>query len=127
MDIVEVINQRRSIRAFKPDSVPQGVLKEIMELSLRAPSWGNIQPWEFAIVTGSKLEEIKRLFIAGSETASDVDIPRPKHFPEPYDTRRRAMGNRTLEILGIGREDKKKRKHHTNDAFIFSRINFLKG
>ena len=41
MDIVEAIKQRKSIRAFKPDPVPLDVLKQIMELALRAPSWGN--------------------------------------------------------------------------------------
>ncbi|MFC2022424.1 nitroreductase family protein, partial [Chloroflexota bacterium] len=41
MDIVEAIRYRKSIRAFKPDVVPQEILKEIMELALRAPSWAN--------------------------------------------------------------------------------------
>ena len=45
MDIVEAIQQRKSIRAFKPDPVPKEILKEILELALRAPSWANTQPW----------------------------------------------------------------------------------
>ena len=60
MDIAEAINHRKSIRAFKPDAVPQEILKDIMELALRAPSWANTQPWEFAIVGGRKLEEIRQ-------------------------------------------------------------------
>jgi nitroreductase len=59
MEIVEAIQKRKSIRAFKSDPVPQEILKKIMELALRAPSWANTQPWEFAIVTGKKLEEIR--------------------------------------------------------------------
>jgi nitroreductase len=45
MDIVEAIKTRKSIRAFKPDPVPQDILKEIMRLAQNAPSWANTQPW----------------------------------------------------------------------------------
>ena len=64
MDIVEAIRERKSFRAFKPDPVPQAVLREIVEQALWAPSWANTQPWEFAIVSGSKLKEIEEGFVA---------------------------------------------------------------
>jgi nitroreductase len=112
MEIVEAIHQRKSIRAFKSDPVPKEILKEIMELALRAPSWGNTQPWEFAIVTGKKLEEIRQAFVEKAAAAEEdnPDIPRPREFPQPYDTRYRALGRRILELKGIRREDKEKRK-----------------
>ena len=112
MDIVEVINKRKSIRAFKADPVPKETLKEIMELALRAPSWGNTQPWEFAIATGNKLEEIRQAFAekAAAAAQDNPDIPRPREFPQPYDTRYRVVGRKVLELKGISREDKEKRK-----------------
>jgi len=112
MDIVEAINQRKSIRGFKSDPVPKGILKEMMELALRAPSWGNTQPWEFAIVTGKKLEEIRQAFIekAAASAQDNPDIPRPREFPQPYDTRYRVVGRKVLELKGISREDKEKRR-----------------
>lgn len=111
MDIVEAVHQRKSIRAFKPDPVPRQVLREILELALRAPSWGNTQPWEFAIATGKKLEEIRQAFVerAGTGAQDNPDIPRPRGFPQPYDTRYRAVGRKVLELKGISREDKEKR------------------
>ena len=111
MDIVEAINQRRSIRAFKSDPVPKEILKEIMGLALRAPSWGNTQPWEFAVVTGKKLEEIRQAFVEKAAVAEqdNTDIPRPREFPQPYDARYRTLGRRILELKGISREDKEKR------------------
>ena len=111
MDIVDTINQRKSIRAFKSNPVPKEILKEIMEKALRAPSWGNTQPWEFAIVTGKKLDEIRQAFVEKAEEGHnpDTDIPRPREFPQPYDTRYRALGRRILELKGISREDKEKR------------------
>lgn len=110
MDIVEAIRQRRSIRAFKPAPVSQEILREIMELALRAPSWGNTQPWEFAIVGGSKLEEIRQDFIATAEEPPNPDIAVPREFPEPFGTRRRSLGIKLFEIEGIGREDREKRR-----------------
>ena len=111
MEIVEAINRRKSIRAFKSDPVPREILKEVMELALRAPSYDNTQPWEFAIVTGKKLEGIKQAFVKKAEEGRnpDTDIPRPREFPEPYDTRRRTIGRKVLELKGISREDKEKR------------------
>lgn len=105
MDIVEAVNQRKSIRAFKPDPVPQVILKEIIGLALRAPSWSNTQPWEFAIAGGSKLEEIRQGFIQKAEEDPVPDITRPQDFPEPYASRRGALGAKFLEIKGVKRED----------------------
>jgi nitroreductase len=112
MDIVEAIEQRKSIRAFRPDPVPKEILRQILERALRAPSWANTQPWEFIIVTGRKLDEIKQAFVERGTAAEegDPDIPRPPEFPELYDTRRRVLGRKVLELKGIQREDKAKRR-----------------
>ncbi len=111
MDITEAIRNRKSIRAFKPDAVPQEILVEIMELALRAPSWANTQPWEFAIVSGKKLEEIGQAFIEKAKALERMhpDVAAPQEFPEPYDTRRRAIGRKLFEIKGISREDREQR------------------
>ena len=110
MDIIEAIQQRRSIRAFKPDRVPQKILAEIMELALRAPSWANTQPWEFAIVCGKELEEIKQAFAERAQEQRTPDLAAPVEFPEPYDSRRRTVGKSLFEIKGISREDEEKRR-----------------
>ena len=63
MELIDAIEKRKSIRAFKSDPVPQEMLKSIMEQALRAPSWANTQPWEFVVVTGPQLREIQRRFL----------------------------------------------------------------
>ncbi len=110
MDICEAVNQRKSIRAFKPDVVPQQTLKEIMDLALRAPSWANTQPWEFAIVCGRKLDEIREAFTEKVGEQLNPDIAAPKEFPEPFNTRRRTLGRKLFEAKGISREDKERRR-----------------
>ena len=109
MDIVEAVNRRRSTRAFKPDAVPQAILKEIMELALRAPSWANTQPWEFAIVTGSKLEEIRQAYIDKIQEVPAPDIAGPREFPRPYISRIGTLMSTEQKIMGIRRRDREGR------------------
>jgi len=45
------LRTRRSIRRFKPDLVPDSVIKNILTTALSAPSAHNRQPWRFAVVT----------------------------------------------------------------------------
>ena len=91
MDVVEAIRERMSIRAFKPDPVSLDMLKKILEQALRAPSWANTQPWEFAIVTGKQLEGIQKGFLERGEQDPDSDVARPYGFPEPYMSRINAL------------------------------------
>lgn len=110
MDIGQAIDKRKSIRAFESDPVPKEILREILELALRAPSWEDTQPWEFAVVAGKKLEEIRQAFVERGEEKHNPDMPHPREFPQPYDTRRRALAKKVFELKGISREDKEKRK-----------------
>ncbi len=57
LDLFEAIRGRRSVRAFKPEPVPDEDLRRILEAAIMAPSAGNLQPWEFVIVRD---EERKR-------------------------------------------------------------------
>lgn len=110
MDIIEAIDQRKSIRAFKPDPVPQKVLKDILERAIRAPSWANTQPWEFVVVAGEKLEKIRNALVEKMDEPPSPDLPGPQTFPESSDARRRELGKKIFEIKGIGREDREKRR-----------------
>ena len=60
MDVLEAIKGRRSIRAFKNQDVPAEIVEKLIEAARRAPSAGNIQPWEFVVV---RKPEIKRRLV----------------------------------------------------------------
>jgi nitroreductase len=109
MDTATAVKKRKSTRAFRPDPVPLKVLKEIMALALRAPSWANTQPWEFVIVSGSKLEEIKQGFVARLDEEPRLDIARPGGFHEPYISRIGRLMATEQKIKGIEREDREGR------------------
>jgi nitroreductase len=50
MDLMDAIRGRRSIRKYKPDPVPEEVLKTILEAVRWSPSWANTQCWEVVVV-----------------------------------------------------------------------------
>ena len=104
MDIIDVIQQRKSIRAFKPDPVPREVLSKIAELALRAPSWANTQPWEMVIVSGAKLEAIKEAFSTQHGVRAQPDFPGPQEFPGEYKTRFQNLAAKMSEAAKRGRQ-----------------------
>ena len=79
MDAIECIQTRRSIRKFTAESVPQSDLKELIEIAQWSPSYKNTQPWEVAIVSGAKKEELSARLLkqleAGAPPAPDLPIP----------------------------------------------------
>lgn len=63
MDLLQAINGRRSIRAFKPVSVPKELIENILNLVIMAPSAINLQPWEFVVTMGEEKERLSRKLI----------------------------------------------------------------
>lgn len=112
MDLIDAIESRRSIRAFRPDPVPKEVLSRILEVALRAPSTDNTQPWEFAVVTGPVLTDLKKALCEKmahqTEFTPDIPFPIPTYKP-PYLDRSKKQGKKVFEALGIARDDWPKR------------------
>ncbi len=50
MDAIDGILTRRSIRKYTNKSIPDEVIKELLEAGVSAPSAGNQQPWQFIII-----------------------------------------------------------------------------
>ncbi len=57
MEFQEVVEKRASVRAFRPDPVADALVEKLLRNAVRAPSAGNLQPWEFIVVRD---EETKR-------------------------------------------------------------------
>ncbi len=107
MDIGTAIRERRSIRKFKPDEVPQETIRKILEEAQWAPSWGNTQPWELYVVTGDVLEKFKKANMQKviDGTAEKPDVPMPEKWPEKLQNRYRGIGKSVLGALSIARDD----------------------
>lgn len=57
MDIYQAIYSRRDIRNFRPDPVPDEVLRKILDAAHHAGSVGLMQPWNFIVV---KSHDVRR-------------------------------------------------------------------
>ncbi len=54
---LELVKKRRSIRRFKPDSVPDEYIEKIIEAARWAPSGANSQPWEFVVIKDQETKD----------------------------------------------------------------------
>jgi nitroreductase len=109
MEIIEAINSRYSVRAFKPDPVPRHILEELLTVAQRSPSWANTQTWEFAVVGGTVLDDLRKTLAdrAFAQEARNADIPYPE-WTGKFKERRSRNGLRLYEHMGIAREDMEK-------------------
>ena len=112
MELLEAIETRRSIRAFKSTPVPRETLKRILETARKSPSYTNTQPWEVAVVGGKKRDELSRILceIAKSDIVPNPDIPLAATWPPELEKRSREHGARRLKALGVAREDAQERE-----------------
>jgi nitroreductase len=121
MEIFQTVMTRRSIRRFKPDPVPEALLREILSAACWSPSWGNTQPWEIFIVAGEPLERMRkasRQHLLDGVTP-DPDTPMPEAWPKPLKQRYQEVGKQVLTALAIPREDEEARLRYTGDMFAF--------
>jgi len=112
MDIIDAIKKRKSIRGYKPDPVPKSVIRDILDIAIKAPSALNTQPWEFAIVTGEPLRKIKEGCVAKLK-AGEAEKPELQIVGWPndsvYRTRQVDLAKHIFQVMDIPREDKAKR------------------
>jgi nitroreductase len=93
MENIEAIRTRRSVRSFKPVPIPKKLLEELLDTSRWSPSSRNTQPWEFVILGGKVLEEIKARIEDRAKSEWDTsrlayraispDVPQPE-LTGPY-------------------------------------------
>ncbi len=119
MNTDEAIKARISIRAFKPDPVPQQLVHDILDIARFAPSGGNLQPWKVIAVAGAERDAVVALAQANLPGAEDDRPVYPADLWEPYRSRRYKVGEDMYALLGIGRDNKPARLMHLAQNFQF--------
>ena len=122
MELIEAIEKRMSVRAYRPDSVPRQVLEQVLTIASRAPSSVNCQPWEFAVIGGAVLDKIRQANIekmrAGEKPRPDYDAgPTPRQTA--YHRRQVDLAKQIFTLMDISREDKAKRQAWIERGFRF--------
>ncbi len=57
MELMAVIKERRSVRAFSQEPVADALVLEVLEAARLAPSWANTQTWRFIVVKDAKTRQ----------------------------------------------------------------------
>lgn len=111
--VTRALHARRSVRAFTDKPVDTALLKEIFAAAQRAPSGGNLQPWQATLVTGERWQAVKDAVAARTAMGREGYEPEydiyPKGLTEPWEARRFGVGEALYASLGIPREDKRGR------------------
>ena len=68
-----IVKRRAMIRAYKNDPVPEELIQRLLEYAVRAPSAGNLQPWEFIIIQDPEVRA--QLATAAFEQTSVATAP----------------------------------------------------
>ena len=70
----DVIISRRSIRAFLPLPVNVDDIRKILDISARAPSGSNTQPWKVYVLTGNKLRQLSEHILAAHNELESAKV-----------------------------------------------------
>jgi nitroreductase len=117
---LNIVANRRSMRAFKPDPVPRAVIEAVMGGAQQAPSNCNTQPWFVHVVTGDTLEQLRATLptqFAAGEMA--LEFPYDGQYDGVYKERQYASATALYDALGISRDEKAARNNWFMRNFTF--------
>jgi nitroreductase len=119
MNVSDAVAARRSIRSFLDTPVSDDLLRELLTSAARAPSGGNVQPWQIRVINGARMQEFLQ-HLANQEARENPAYEiYPKELPAPYRDSRFKVGEDMYGLLGIPREDKPARFAHLARNFEF--------
>ncbi|MCH8543793.1 MAG: nitroreductase [Alcanivorax sp.] len=140
MEFSNVLQQRRSIRAFSDTPVPEEVIDALLTQALESPSWSNTQPYKVAVARGAQVETLRRALSERFARVStlqrapawkklaaavrggvlpDGDFKPILKYPSDLQPRRVATGHGLYNLLGIERGDHAARDEQMARNFSF--------
>jgi nitroreductase len=135
-----LIESRASVRDFRPDPIPDELLREVLGDALAAPSWSNTQPYRLAVASGEVRDRIsaelcarfddgmrvrrggwpvKARALLDRSARPDGDFRVPMRYPDDLQPARVAAGRGLYAVLGIGRHDIAARDRQMRRNFEF--------
>lgn len=71
MELYTAIEERRSVRTYKPDPVPQASVDRILRAMRLAPTWKNVQGWHVIVVRERETIEKIGAMLRGNPQGAD--------------------------------------------------------
>lgn len=113
-----ILSARYSCRGFRPDPLPEELIKKIVTAAGRAPSWCNAQPWQVTVTRGDETDRFRAALLDTVATDKPApDLPWPISYPGTYGERRRSCGFQLYEAVGIQRDDRAARSEQSLENF----------
>lgn len=112
MNVAEAISSRRTVRGFKPDPVPESIIREILEVARFSASNCNTQPWHMSIISGEARDLLEQALVeqvTQGVPPSPAFQPGDKNLSGVYKERQYACAMGYYNTMGIAREEKAKR------------------
>jgi nitroreductase len=123
MDIEEAIRSRKSVRAFTDELVSQAQIQRILELSQRAPSGTNTQPWHTYVCTGEVrdaiVSDVCALFDEGPAAKYEDYDYYPSTWNDTHRDRRRGISWSLYGLLGIEKGDRERTAKQARRNYCF--------
>jgi len=104
------VDSRMSVRGFTDQPVDGDLIRKVLPKAARAPSGGNLQPWQLYVVSGDDLQAFKDIMAARVREAPTGEDPEYSVYPpglkSPYRDYRFQVGEDMYGLLGIPRDEK---------------------
>ncbi|CAB3733764.1 nitroreductase [Paraburkholderia rhynchosiae] len=117
----DLISRRHTCRAFLPTPVARSTIESILEAAQRTPSWGNVQPWQVAIVSGDAADAFREAYTRFAQKNEPIapDFEFPQSYEGVLKDRRRECGWRLYESVGVTKGDREGSARQTLENFRF--------
>ena len=110
----QLLADRYSCRAYRPEPVPRAVLEEMFAVAQMSASWCNSQPWQVIVTSENGTERFRKvLFERATQDAMtqggpamEPDYPFPSAYRGVYKERQREVGWQLYESVGIAYGDR---------------------
>ncbi len=122
---------RRSIRKFLDQPVEREVIEQILEVSARAPSGTNMQPWQVHVVAGETMKNLSCDILDAHYNHQDDHASEYEYYPdifvEPFKSRRKKVGLDLYALLDIekGAVDKMQAQLGRNYVFFDAPVGLI--
>lgn len=116
-----LLQARKSVRDFLPESVPEQTLQKVFAAAQMAPSNCNTQPWLVHVASNEKRDELAQA-LQGKLMQGEfqMDFPYEGKYQGVYKERQVSAAVKLYQAMGIAKDDKPAR-----DAAFFRNFEFF--
>lgn len=112
MQVSDTIRARKTVRGYKPDPVPEALIRDILDTARYSASNCNTQPWHISVISGDarkRLEDALVTEIISGKAPTPVFSPGDAGLTGVYKERQFDCAMRYYSTMDIAREEKDKR------------------